>query len=205
MSDSYLFAFVLGAFLVGGFFEHLRRSLWFKRKPKPKQNVSKFYPPPQVAPISNYGEQLRVVMEADFEKRPLMSKSEARLFYEAENTIKTSRLNWRVMAQVSLGEILTSPDPRAYAAINSKRVDMLIITSRGVPIAVVEYQGEGHYQGSAAARDAVKKEALRKAGIRYIEMTHEHSPSDLANEMLRIAKIDQEKVVSLADARNPAR
>lgn len=109
------------------------------------------------------------------------------------------------MAQVSLGEVLSSSDPRAYAAINSKRVDMLIITSRGVPIAAIEYQGEGHYQGSAAARDAVKKEALRKAGVRYIEMTPEHSPSDLANEMLRIAKIDQEKVVSLADARNAAR
>jgi hypothetical protein len=29
----------------------------------------------------------------------------------------------------------------------------------------------GHYQGTAAARDAVKKEALRKAGIRYLEVS----------------------------------
>lgn len=205
MADSYLFALVLGAFLIGGFFEHFLRRFWFRPNKKTKRNVTEFSPKPQAVPLTNYGEQLRVVMKADFEKRALMSKSEARLFYEAENTIKTARLNWRVMAQVSLGEILSSADPRAYAAINSKRVDMLIITSRGVPIAAVEYQGEGHYQGSAAARDAVKKEALRKAGIRYIVITHEHDPSDLANEMLRIAKIDQEKVVSLADARNPAR
>ncbi len=205
MADNYLFAFVFGAFLIGGFFEQFLRLFWFRRSNRTKRNVTKFSQKPQAAPITDYGEQLRIVMKVDFEKRPLMSKSEARLFYEAENVIKTARLNWRVMAQVSLGEVLSCADPRAYAAINSKRVDMLIITSRGVPIAAVEYQGEGHYQGAAAARDAVKKEALRKAGIRYIEMTPEHSSGDLANEMLRIAKIDQEKVVSLADARNPAR
>jgi hypothetical protein len=28
------------------------------------------------------------------------------------------------MAQVSLGEVLSSPDARAYSAINSKRVDL---------------------------------------------------------------------------------
>jgi len=68
------------------------------------------------------------------------------------------------MAQVSLGEVLSSPDARAYSAINSKRVDLLIVSRSGDPIAAIEYQGHGHYQGTAAARDAVKKEALRKAG-----------------------------------------
>ena len=34
----------------------------------------------------------------------------------------------------------------------------------------LEYQGTGHHQGSVAARDAVKKEALRKAGISYHEV-----------------------------------
>ena len=34
----------------------------------------------------------------------------------------------------------------------------------------IEYQGSGHHQSSAAARDAVKKEALRKAGIGYHEV-----------------------------------
>ena len=34
----------------------------------------------------------------------------------------------------------------------------------------VEYQGGAHYQGTAAIRDAVKKEALNKAGIGYAEV-----------------------------------
>jgi hypothetical protein len=44
----------------------------------------------------------------------------------------------------------------------------------------IEYQGSGHHQGTAAARDAVKKEALRKAGIGYHEVVAAHTtPSEL--------------------------
>jgi Protein of unknown function (DUF2726) len=44
----------------------------------------------------------------------------------------------------------------------------------------IEYQGTGHHQGTAAARDAVKKEALRKAGIGYHEVVAGHTtPSEL--------------------------
>jgi len=64
-----------------------------------------------------------------------------------------------------------SPDESAFRSINSKRVDILIVDQGGWPVAAVEYQGDGHYQGTAAGRDAVKKEALRKAGIRYVEIT----------------------------------
>jgi hypothetical protein len=107
--------------------------------------------------------------------------------------LRRANLKWRVMAQVSLGEILSSPDAQAYSAINSKRVDLLIISSRGDPIAAIEYQGGGHYQGTAPARDAVKKEALRRAGVRYIEVTPEHGAEDLAREISRIAQMEQPK------------
>lgn len=33
----------------------------------------------------------------------------------------------------------------------------------------IKYHGSGHYRGNAAARDAVKKEALHKAGAGYLE------------------------------------
>ena len=127
-------------------------------------------------------------MAATFAMRPLLSKAEAHYLYAAERAIREQKLTWRVMAQVSLGEVLSSPDARAYAAINSKRVDLLIISSRGDPIAAIEYQGSGHYQGTAPARDAVKKEALRRAGVRYIEMTPEHDADDLAREIARLAR-----------------
>ena len=89
-------------------------------------------------------------MKATFERRRLLSRSEAQLLFAAEKTIQNGNLKWRVMAQVSLGEVLSSPDARAYSTINSKRVDLLIISSSGDPIAAVEYQGGGHYQGTSS-------------------------------------------------------
>jgi hypothetical protein len=59
--------------------------------------------------------------------------------------------------------VLSSPDARAFSTINSKRVDLLVISSDGEPLAAIEYQGSGHYRETAPARDAVKKEA-RSAG-----------------------------------------
>ena len=109
-------------------------------------------------------------------------------------------LNWRVMAQVSLGEVLACPDARAYSAINSKRVDLLVVSRRGDPIVAIEYQGHGHYQGTAAARDAITKEALRKAGIQYIEVTPESGTEDMARELSRMAQAERLKPVSIADA-----
>ena len=142
--------------------------------------------PPAGTPL-DAADQLRLVMGAPFAPRRLMSKSEARVFYAAEAAIRDQGLRWRAMAQVNLGEVLSSPDARAFGAINSKRVDVLLVSSSGDPMAAIEFQGEGHYQGSAPARDAVKKEALRKAGVGYIEMTPQHAPEDLHREIARIA------------------
>lgn len=138
--------------------------------------------------LTDASDQLRVVMAATFEKRRLLSRSEALVLYAAEKAIRDQQLDWRVMAQVSLGEVLSSPDPKAYSTINSKRVDLLVISSGGQPIAAIEYQGDGHYQGSAAARDAVKKEALRRAGVEYLEVKPGQTPSDLARAISQIAK-----------------
>lgn len=110
------------------------------------------------------------------------------MFYAAEEAILAQRLPWRVMAQVSLGEILSTSDKQAFSAINSKRVDILLISRQGEPIAAIEYQGEGHYQGAASARDASKREALRKAGVHFIEVTPTHGVEDLAHEIARIAR-----------------
>jgi TPR repeat protein len=133
----------------------------------------------EASPVTDPAEQLRFVMAARFEKRRLLSRSEAQVLYAAERAVNAADRGWRVMAQVSLGEVLSSPDARAYSAINSKRVDLLIVSRSGDPIAAIEYQGQGHYQGTAAARDAVKKEALRKAGVRYIEVTPESGTEDM--------------------------
>ena len=83
--------------------------------------------------VTDAAEQLRLVMGAEFEKRPLLSRSEAQVLYAAERAVNTADLNWRVMAQVSLGEVLACRDARAYSAINSKRVDLLIVSTKELP------------------------------------------------------------------------
>jgi len=180
------------AFLAGLCCERLRailaRQAWQKRRWRRGEGGVPFKT--GASPVTDPAEQLRLVMGARFEKRRLLSRSEAHVLYAAERAIKKSAadLNWRVMAQVSLGEVLSSPDARAYSAINSKRVDVLIVSCRGDPILAVEYHGHGHYQGTAAARDAVKKEALRKAGVPYIAVTPESGTDDMAREIARIAQ-----------------
>jgi hypothetical protein len=129
--------------------------------------------------LSNPGQQLDAVMAAPFKKRKLLSREEFRVFKIAVDEAAAARRGHRVFAQTSLGEILRSPDDDAFHSINSKRVDVLIIDPWGWPELAVEYQGTGHYQGTAAARDAIKKEALRKAGVRYLEVSADHSDEQI--------------------------
>lgn len=133
-------------------------------------------------------QQLNCVMDAEFSSRPLLNKSEHRLFLAIEKSLSGRESNWRLMAQVSLGEILSSPDKDAYFAINSKRVDILLTDQKGLPLHVIEYQGAGHHQGTAAVRDAVKKEALRKAGIGYHEISAGDRPTDLESLMTKLMR-----------------
>jgi hypothetical protein len=128
---------------------------------------------------SDPGQQLNAVMAAPFEKRKLLSLVEYKVFKIAEEEAAAARRGHRAFAQTSLGEILNSPDDHAFYSINSKRVDILIVDRGGWPALAVEYQGNGHYQGTAAARDAIKKEALRKAGVRYLEVSAHHSDEQI--------------------------
>jgi hypothetical protein len=120
-------------------------------------------------------DQLRIVMEAEFKPRSLLNKSEARVFRELDRLVIARNAAWQVMAQVAVGEFVGSDNPDAYGCINSKRVDLLIVDGECRARHALEYQGSGHHQASAAARDAVKKEALRKAGIGYHEIVGGHT------------------------------
>ncbi len=132
-------------------------------------------------------------MGANFTIQPLLNKSEARVFKELDRIVIGCNPAWQVMAQVSLGEILRSKDADAYRCINSKRVDLLLVDEDCQPRHAIEYQGGSHHQGTAAARDAVKKEALRRAGIGYHEVVAGHTtPSELRRLV--------EKLVDKADA-----
>jgi hypothetical protein len=127
-------------------------------------------------------------MKAEFKAQRLLNKSEARLFKAVDKQVLEARPGWQVMAQVSLGEILKCEDKAAYACINSKRVDLLIVDEECRPLHAIEYQGGAHYKGAhaTAARDAVKKEALRRAGIGYVEVVAGDTPAELRRVVERL-------------------
>lgn len=130
-------------------------------------------------------DQLACVMAADFSARALLNRPEANLFKALDTAVIARNPGWQVMAQVSLGEFLASADKDAYWAINAKRVDFALMDPDACVKHAIEYQGSGHHQGTAAARDAVKKEALRKAGIGYHEVVAGHTT---AGELRRLVE-----------------
>ena len=126
-------------------------------------------------------------MGANFTIQPILNKGEARVFKELDRLVIARNPAWQVMAQVSLGEILRCKDAEAYRCINSKRVDLLLMDAECEPRHAIEYQGSAHHQGTAAARDAVKKEALRRAGIGYHEVVAGHTtPGELRRLVERL-------------------
>jgi hypothetical protein len=157
------------------------RSRWQgKRGPKLVAGPWLPMPVPQAPQGFDAPEKLRIVMGASYVIQPLLNKSEARVLKELDRIVISRNPTWQVMAQVSLGEIIRSEDPLAHRCINSKRVDLLLVDGNCRPRHAIEYQGGAHYQGDAAARDAVKKEALRRAGIGYHEVVAgQTTPSEL--------------------------
>ena len=162
---------------------------WEKRGREPLPFQAKADASPKVPDAAD---QLRTVMKADFKAQPLLNKSEARLFKAMDAmVIELAPPGWQVMAQVSLGEILRCEDKAAYGCINSKRVDLLIVDADCNPRTAIEYQGGGHFQGAhaTAARDAVKKEALRRAGIGYEEIVGgHHTPAALRRLVEKVVR-----------------
>jgi hypothetical protein len=190
-----LFVGALAGMWVEQFLSKQRRAAW-KRKNEgrwKKGDVSKGpwranSPAPEKIPDA--ADQLRTMMKADFKAQPLLNKSEARLFKAMDKMVLGIRPDWQVMAQVSLGEILRTPDKDAYLCIKSKRVDLLIVDEECRPLHAIEYQDGGHFKGAhaTAARDAVKKEALRRAGIGYVEVKPGNTPAELRRVVERLVQ-----------------
>jgi Protein of unknown function (DUF2726) len=166
-----------------------RRAYWQGRKsaggtkPSPWRKGSAVVPLKGTAerPVPDAADQLRRVMEAEFKPRQLLNQPERRLLAVIDMALAENTPGWRAMGQVSLGEILWSEDKEAYWAINAKRVDLLIVDAECRPLHAVEFQGTGHHLAgnAAAARDAVKREALRRAGIGYVEVVSGDTPAEV--------------------------
>jgi hypothetical protein len=144
-------------------------------------------------------DQLTRVSQAAFAVQPLMNKGEFKAFSTIESYARRVLPGYRVFAQVSLGEILTCPDRDAYGAINAKRCDILIVNQLGTPALAIEYQGGGHYQQNAPMRDAVKKEALRQAGVPTIEIDPQDDKQAIEMKVALAMKIPAAETSSYAN------
>ena len=150
--------------------------------------------PPQPEAPKRLGDptaQMEFISKVDFKPRPLLNRSEYRILRILEEVAQDIPGGHRVMAQTSLGEVLApqmtsgSKEARdlAFRSINSERLDFLVIDGYGMPVLAVEYQGHGHYNDRTFMHDAVKREAVRKAGIRFLEIPAEYDAKDLENEI----------------------
>lgn len=128
-------------------------------------------------------------IEAHFQTKALLNKSEMRLFHIIEAMLRGKP--YRLLCQVSYGEFLRTSSKKAFWKVNAKRADFLIVDQDFKPVAVIEYQGAGHFGRTgqsardARIRDLTKFRACKSAGLPWIEIA---------------AKIDRDKIKADLDA-----
>lgn len=147
--------------------------------------------------VANPFDQVEAVAKVEFETWPMLNKSEARLLPVLEGATRDFGEGHRLMAQTSLGELIRPRETSgshgernlAYRSINSKRLDFALIDRFGHLVAAIEYQGSGHNLTSTAfASDAVKKEALRKAGVAFFEILDGDTPEQIRDRIRRLLR-----------------
>jgi hypothetical protein len=127
----------------------------------------------QIAAVSNYD---------GFRWKRIFNREEAQVFYIVKDILRDSTFaGWHVHGQVNWGAIIkidtddaaSDEADRAYRSINSKRADMVVTDNCGIPAAIIEYNGGGHYGDDperARKRDRVKVIAAEKADINLIKL-----------------------------------
>jgi hypothetical protein len=178
--------------------QDLKRRVAGLTRPRTAPVVPAPFVPAPAPPISAEQEraefldgQLEAVRRPDvtFRRRKVMNGGEFSVFRAAlavtGQPYPTGQFGFWIFPQVSLGQIIGTEgahelEAEAYRAINSKRCDLLIADRSGIPIAVLEYQGAGHDIGSTATlRDEIKRTALERAGVRFIEIKHGATHADI--------------------------
>ena len=114
-------------------------------------------------------EMLNLSKTSIYTRKCLLNKPEKGLYWELIGLLKGRYL---IHPQASLGEVLVCAGD-GHKAINSKRCDFLITDKNLYPLAVIEYHGSGHFQGNHAIRNEIKRNAVMRAGIKYIEIDDE--------------------------------
>lgn len=129
---------------------------------------------------------LRKVLEPKFTRKVLLNKSEIRVFDMLQRAKPDGH---HVSCQVFYGEFLKCDGNRKFRTINAKRADFVLCDEAFNVVAVIEYQGSGHFGSSvksrrnALGRDRDKRKALAEADVPLIEVPAKFS-QDLIDRLL---------------------
>ena len=174
-----------------------------RRSPhRPKAKLLHFPTPGAPAPRgpkNDPHDQMEAVSRVRFRRRPLMNKTEYRVFKMLEQLLPDLPGRYRLMSQTSMGELLSTDETSAskddcnaaFASINAKRLDFALVDARGLLCLAIEVQGSGHHLSRTAfMRDAVKREALRRADVPMLEVQPAWTLKELSQQLrthLRVA------------------
>lgn len=104
--------------------------------------------------------------------KQLINRSEQRLFDSLHNLIAKHDVKAYVFSQVSYGEIIGCRGKdtfRAFSTFNSRRADFVVTDLSFNTLAVIEYHGEGHFNGADMIKsDKTKQAVCAGAGINLL-------------------------------------
>jgi len=144
---------------------------------------------------------------ASFQPKALFNRPEAKLYRMIEHRLPKG---YRLMAQVSYGEMLKSSDLRRFHQINARRADMVIVDAGFNVVAVIEYHGVGHRGPGRSAllysrrADLFKRQAIAEAGLLLIEIPSRFTPATVARALQPIVAARDSSSDSSSDAPSDA-
>lgn len=132
--------------------------------------------------------QIASIATGNFKRRPVLNHSERGVFAIIDNALpQMAKMlpvsRYRLLAQVSLGEAVSTGVYSARMAVNAKRLDFLIVGDDMLPLVAIEYQGEGHRGSNSDHRDLVKQLACEQAGIAFIEIHPNDAKGDIIDKV----------------------
>lgn len=118
---------------------------------------------------------------AAFRLRPVLNGSELKVLGTLLHHLADDPHGLHVFAQVPGSAVVAVSGPRgvngrAFGAIRYKIFDFIVASQSGTPLAAIEYNGAGHYQGDARERDRVKAAACRRAGLPLVVIEEHETP-----------------------------
>ena len=171
-----------------------------ERSGYPRSPASQAHPttpsPVQGTPVSTGAsgkpDRLALLQTATVKSRRPINPEAYKILLILEKVVAESAPRARVLAEVGLGAFLGTEkdgrddDNRAYWTFANMRADFLVIDGLGNPALVVEYQGTGHHlSDTTPERDMIKREALRKASVKLVEIS-----ADEAEDVVRVRLTD---------------